>query len=379
LRTAAVICEFNPFHNGHKHLIDTVKKKHADVVVAIMSGSFVQRGDIAVVDKYQRALCALQNGCDLVVELPTVFAISSAPDFVKGGVDIAKALNADMLCFGAEDNDTQKLIKTAEIFDDTHFCEKLKEFIKNGEYYPKAVSNAVADVLGSEYSQLLSKPNNTLAIEYIKSLKHTGISPVAIKRVGAEHDSSITTQNIASATHIRSLIFDNKSYNQFTDMNITNHADISKLETAILYKLRTMQKEDFANLPDIEAGLHNRLYDCARSSNSLEELYNNIKTKRYTLSRIRRIIINALLGITKYDKSRNAMYVRVLGMNNTGAKIIKNASLPIIAKIKQDYDRLSNDAKKQFDFDVRASEIYSLALNDKSDFTNDFSAKIIKI
>ena len=379
MKTAAVICEFNPFHNGHKYLIDTIKKHHADAVVAIMSGSFVQRGDVAVVDKYQRALCALQNGCDLVVELPTVFAVSSAPDFAKGGIDIAKALKADMLCFGAENDDTDALIKTADIFSDAQFDKKLKEYLTIGEYYPKAVSNAVADIMGDEYAQIVSKPNNTLAVEYIKSLKNTGISPVAIKRSGADHDSVITSDTIASATHIRNLVFENKSYEQFTCMNIKNYADILKLETAILYKLRTMQKEDFEILPDVQEGLHNRLFECSRNSNSLEELYSNIKTKRYTLSRIRRIIISALLDITKDDRNKNAMYVRVLGMNDKGAKIIKNSSMPIIAKTKQDYDRLSNDAKKQFDIDVTASDIFSLALNNKSDFTNDFSAKIIKI
>ncbi len=379
MKTAAIICEFNPFHNGHKYLIDTVKKHHADAVVAIISGSFVQRGDVAVVDKYQRALCALQNGCDLVVELPTVFAVSSAQDFAKGGVDIAKALNVDMLCFGAEDSDTDTLIKTADILSETAFENKLREYLACGEYYPKAVHNAVTDIAGDAYSQIVSKPNNTLAVEYIKALNNTGISPVAIKRKGADHDSEITSQTIASATHIRNLVFENKSYEQFTCINIENYADISKIETAILYKLRTMQKENFELLPDVQEGLHNRLYECSRNSNSLEDLYSNIKTKRYTLARIRRIIISALLGITKDDRNKNAMYVRVLGMNDTGAKIIKYSSLPIIAKTKQDYDRLSIDAKKQFDIDVTASEVFSLALKDTSEFTNDFSAKIIKI
>lgn len=379
MKIASVICEYNPFHNGHKYLIDTIKNEHADAVIAIMSGNFVQRGDVAIVDKYKRAEFALKSGCDLVVELPAVFAVSSAENFAKGGVDIAKSLNADMLCFGAENDTIDKLMTIAEIFENDKFCEKLKNNINKGDYYPKAVSNTVQEVLGAEYEEILSKPNNTLAIEYIKALKNSGISPVAIKRVGADHDSDITTKNIASATHIRNLVYSNNEYGDFTDMDISNPAHITNIESAILYKLRTMTKEEFSTLADTDEGLYNRLYDCAMISNSLEELYSNIKTKRYTLARIRRIVICALLGISKDLKNQSAQYVRVLGMNDTGAQLIRNSKLPVIAKVRQDYDRLSDIAKQQFDIDVRASKIYSLAQNHKAEVLNDFASKIIKI
>lgn len=379
MKVAAVICEFNPFHNGHKYLIDMVKRDHADCVVAIMSGNFVQRGDIAITDKYARTEAALRNGCDLVIELPTVFALSSAQNFAKGGVQIAQALNADMLCFGAEDADVGMLTDIANAFDDNTFNYKLKEHLKNGEYYPKAVSLTLCDAFSKEYAKIVDKPNNTLAIEYIKALKGTNISPVAIKRTGADHDSNVTIDNIASATHIRKLIADNTNYSQFTDMTIDSGANIKNLETAVLYKLRTMSKEEIANLPDVTEGLHNRIYDCARSSNSLKELYDNLKTKRYTLARLRRIIMCALLDITKRDAENDSQYIRVLGMNNTGAQILKASTLPIVAKVKQDYDKLSTNAKKHFDIDVKASDIFNLATNQNCEHKNDFSAKIIKI
>ena len=378
MKVAAVISEFNPFHNGHKYLVDTIKSNYADAVVAIMSGNFVQRGDVAITDKYKRAECALNNGCDLVVELPTVFAVSGAQTFAKGGVDIAKATNADMLCFCAENDNIDTLVKVADIFENEDFCNKLKFYINNGEYYPKAVSMAASDIIGHEYSEILNTPNNTLAVEYIKALKDSRISPVAIKRTGTQHDSFVTTDTIASATHIRNLVFNSEQYKCFTPIKIDNPANIQKLETTILYKLRTMTKAELSDLPDVEEGLHNRIYECARSSNSLEELYTSLKTKRYTLARLRRIIVCALLDIKKDNQAGHAEYIRVLAMNNVGADIIRKSTLPVIAKVRQDYHKLSDTAKKQFDIDVRSSEIYSLALNTIEGFSNDFSSKIIK-
>lgn len=379
LKIAAVISEFNPFHNGHKYLIEKIKNEHADCVVTIMSGSFVQRGDIAITDKYTRAKSAIENGCDLVVELPTVFALSSAQNFAKGGVQIAKALNADKLCFGAENADIKTLIEISEILNSVNFNLKLKEHLSKGEYYPKAVSQALGDICSKEYAGILNGPNNTLAIEYIKALKGSAISPVAIKRKGAQHDSEITSSSIASATHIRKLIHENKDYSSFTDIDIASTTDIKKIESAILYKLRTMSKDELLQLPDVSEGLHNRIFEYSRKSNSLEELYLSIKTKRYTLSRLRRIIMCALIGISSDISDNVAKYVRVLAMNDKGAQIIKNCTtLPIVAKVKKDYEKLDFNAKQMFDIDVRASEIFNLALSNCPQYQNDFSAQIIK-
>ena len=228
-----------------------------------------------------------------------------------------------------------------------------------------------------EYAEILTKPNNTLAVEYIRALKNTNISPVAIVRKGTDHDSDIVTENIASATHIRNLIRTNGQYSDFTDNSIDNPADIRNLETALLYKLRTMSKDEIENLPDVTEGLHNRIYEAARNSNSLEELYNNLKTKRYTLARLRRIVMCALLDITKDTSNNDMPYVRILAMNDKGKEIIRNSKLPVIGKVKKDYDKLPDVAKSIFDIDVRASEVYSLALNSPEHFKNDFAQKII--
>ena len=379
MKVAAVISEFNPFHNGHKYLIEKIKSEHADCVVAIMSGNFVQRGEIAIIDKYERAKAALQGGCDLVVELPTVFALSSAERFAKGGVQIADALNADILCFGAENEDVTKLSQIADTFSDEDFKTALKDNLSNGDYYAKAVSKAIEQTLSKEHSDMLSGANNTLGVEYIKALKSTNISPVAIKRLGAQHDSDITFENISSATNIRNLIKSNENYSDFTDILIPDYTDMKELETAILYKLRTMSKDEIENLPDVSEGLHNRIFECARNSNSLNEFYDNLKTKRYTLSRLRRIVMCAILGITKELNSYDTQYVRVLGMNKVGATLLKNCKLPLLCNFPQDYEALSLDAKKVFDIDITANSVFSLAKVNNKDFINEYQRRIIRI
>lgn len=378
MKIAAVICEFNPFHNGHKYLIDTVKSKHADCVIAIMSGNFVQRGDVSIIDKFERTKAALQNGCDLVVELPTVFALSSAERFAKGGVQIADALGADILCFGAENDDTDKLIELTDIFESDDFNTKVKDYLSNGEYYPKAVSLAVKELYSQEYAEILNGANNTLAIEYIKALKNTSISPVAIKRNGTDHDSDIVTQDIASATYIRKLIQENEEYRRLTKMDVEYFTDIKKLETAILYKLRTMTKEELENLPDVSEGLHNRIYECCRNSNFIKELYDNLKTKRYTLARLRRIVMCALLGISKQIQQSNVEYVRILGMNDKGSKLLSRCKLPLVCKYPQDYNKLSENGKAMFDIDVKATDIFSLCICDRDMYINELKSQIIK-
>lgn len=376
MKVAAVISEFNPFHNGHKYLVDKIKSEYADCIIAIMSGNFVQRGDIAITDKFERAQAALDNGCDLVVELPTTFALSSAQRFAQGGVAIANALGADMLCFGTEDENIDMLKMIANVTESKDFSDLIRYYLADGQYYPKAFENSINGTLGEQYSSLVRKPNNTLAIEYIRALKNTHLTPVAIKREGAQHDCEETSSNIASATHIRNLIREGKDCSSFTNMKIEDFTDIKKLETVILYRLRTMTPDELSNLPDVSEGLHNRIADCANSSNSLEELFDKLKTKRYTLARLRRIVMYAVLNITKDDMKMKVSYIRVLGMNNNGAKLLKNASLPLICKYPQDVKALSNKAQKQFSIDLKAGKVFSLC---RKEPYNELKKRIIKV
>ena len=196
-----MICEFNPFHNGHKFLLEKIKIEYADQVICVMSGSFVQRGDIAITDKYSRARAALENGADAVVELPSAYAVSSAERFSENGVRIAAAMGCDMLCFGAESG-IGELKALSDMLGREDINQKIRGYLDNGEYYPKALSLAVGD----EYADIISQPNNILALEYIKACKKYSIEPVAIQRRGPAHDSADIHGSFASATMIRGLI-----------------------------------------------------------------------------------------------------------------------------------------------------------------------------
>ena len=302
-----IICEFNPFHSGHKYLIDSIKSDGA--VICVMSGNFVQRGEFAIYDKFKRCGKALENGADIVIELPCVYSLMSAEGFAKAGVTLLEKTGiVDEIAFGTECDDINKLKETANKIDKSH--ELIKAEMKKGLSYPVARKNVIGD-------DLLDTPNNILAIEY---LRHTSLPAKAVRRIGKGHD---TNDELYSASAIR------KKLNQGEICTIKN------CEKAILARLRVMSAEDFAQIEDVNEGLENRIYNAVRQSASVEDIYKLIKTKRYTLSRIRRIILKAYLGITK-EYSFDVPYIRILGFNSKGKELLpilkKNAKLPIISK-----------------------------------------------
>ena len=273
-----IICEFNPFHSGHKYLIDSIKSDGA--VICVMSGNFVQRGEFAIYDKFKRCGKALENGADIVIELPCVYSLMSAEGFANAGVTLLEKA-------GIVD-EINKLKETAKKIDESH--ELIKAEMKKGLSYPVARKNVIGD-------DLLDTPNNILAIEY---LRHTSLPAKAVRRIGKGHD---TNDELYSASAIR------KKLNQDEICTIKN------CEKAILARLRAMSSEDFAQIEDVNEGLENRIYNAVRQSTSVEDIYKLIKTKRYTLSRIRRIILKAYLGITK-EYSFDVPYIRILGFNS---------------------------------------------------------------
>lgn len=379
MKVASVICEYNPFHNGHKFLNDEIKKSYADALVCIMSTSFTQRGDIAIHDKFSRAKTALENGADLVVELPVVYAVSSAETFAKSGVAIAKNLKSDLLCFGSESDDLSSLLTAADALCDKRVYEKTLQLLKKGESFPKSQQTALNHYYGKDISDIISTPNNILAVEYLKALKNTDISPVAIKRLGVSHDSDEIYENIASASNIRNMIRNCESFENYIPKNTEECENISleSLEKIILYKLKSMKEEDFLMLSDISEGLENRFIDSIKNSDSLKEILDSVKTKRYTMARLRRIVICALLDITKELQITPVPYIRVLGLNQNGREILRNAAdyseIPIITKASAGYRNLSQNAKAVFDREVFASDVYSLALSKALPHKNDFT------
>lgn len=306
-----IVCEFNPFHKGHKYLIDSVKRTENDAVICCMSGNFVQRGEFAVENKFKRAETALKNGADLIMELPTVYATLSAEGFCRAGVAlIEKTGVAEQIAFGAENADINALSRIASMLNDKETQKKIALEMKSGVSFPQARSRVLE-------SDLLNLPNNILAVEY---LRHAALPCVAVKRIGGGHDSADFEY---SSSAIRSKIA------------LDDISSLKNCEKAVLAKLRVMSKDDFKETADVSEGLENRIFEAVKSAATLDELYGLIKTKRYTHSRIRRIILRAYLGIT--DIPKEPPYIRVLGFSEKGRALLsemkKKAALPIVTRL----------------------------------------------
>lgn len=386
MKTVGIIAEYNPFHNGHKYQIEKAKEiTGADTVIVIMSGSFTQQGNIAIVDKFKRAEMAIKNGADLVIELPTIFATSSAEMFAYGAVNILDKLNTiDYLVFGTEcdnidvlNNIADKLIINKDIIDNN-----IKNEIKNGISYALARDNTLKNILtDTEYTEF-SKPNNILAIEYLKALKvlSSKIKPIAIKREVAEHnDKSISNKSIyASATSIRNNIEEannlsdimsfvpNETYEILNTSTLNYNENIFKL---LRYKILTLGKENIKNIYDVSEGLENKIYESITTSKTYNELINNIKSKRYTMSRIKRILLHVLLDITKekYNSLSASYYARILKVNkdnNILGALNKNASIEVLANINDNnIDNLDKKTKESLMIDFKSSNIYEIISN----------------
>lgn len=421
-KVLGIIAEYNPFHNGHLyHLQKSKELTNADYTIAIISGNFTQRGSTSVIDKWAKTQMALNNGIDLVIELPVLYSISSAENFADGAIKILSSLGiVNYLSFGAETSDINLLKCISNIL-----CDEPKEFktllsneLKSGLSFPKArehalikyfelKSNIISSKLENNISQstirnILASPNNILGIEYLKALHkyNSSIKPVCISRYEADYNSTTITNNIASATAIRNLIL-SKDYNTIKNLiptssystliNCLNEGHIvpslSCFEKEIIYVLRKMDIEEIANLPDVSEGLEYTIKKAANSCNNLSEVINLIKSKRYTSTRIQRILLYALLGITKDDMemSKNVLpYVRVLGFNENGKFLLseisaKNPDIALITSVKKFVDSNSDKVLlNMFDKDVFATDVYSIAFDNNSFGNLDFTTGMVK-
>ena len=391
-----IVAEFNPFHNGHKYLIDTIKSNNENTVTVVMSESFVQRGECACVSPYARTKMALQCGADLVLSLPVPYATASAERFALGGLSVLGGLGCvDSLAFGAECGNAEMLKKCADVLVSDELSDVLEKYLNEGVSFPVARQKAVEEISGKEISEIISSPNNILGVEYIKAINKLGlnmdINPVT--RKGVDHDSKVANDNICSASALREMLQKKTEFESFLpeealkilveEMNNQKApASFNKLETAILYKLRSMSAEDFRELPDVSEGLEYRLFDAVKTSAYLDEILEKVKTKRYTHSRIRRIILCAILGIKKEDVLAPVPFVRVLGFNENGAKILKKAketaTLPIITK-SSEINALGEDAQRVFELECFSRDVFSLTLPIRDEFGKEMTDKLIVI
>ena len=331
MKIVGIICEYNPFHRGHRKQIDKIRKicGQDTAVVCLMSGNFVQRGAPAIVDKSLRAQAAMKCGADLVLELPAEYALSSAEGFAAGGVAILDGF-CDGLCFGAETADTQLLLDTAKALLSEEFPPLLREQLNTGKSFP-AARQAALEQLGFSGS-LLESPNNILAVEYCKAIlsRNSSMMPIPIHRGGSYHDELPDEEN-PSATSIRKLMIESRDFKSLVPdcaWDIFANAPLHKLEAgerAILAKLRTMTDAEFEALPYGSEGLWRKFMHACREQATLEEIIAATKSKRYTRTRIDRMMMCAFLGLTQQDLTATVPYVRVLALNDRGRAVLKKA------------------------------------------------------
>ncbi len=392
MKISGIICEYNPFHNGHLYHIEQTRKHGATHIVAVMSGNFVQRGDVAVINKFERAKAAVRCGADLVIELPVAYCLSAAEVYAKGAMYILKGLGCvDELSFGSECGDLALLTEAVKA---TYACAKmpeLEELMKRGNSYPKALQIIIRQTYGDELGAVFGYPNNVLAIEYLKAMiaVKLKIQPFTVKR-SSGHDAPVPVGNMASASLIRQLM-ENQS-DDFDDLVPEVSADMlsacaatgmtarfENLERILLYRLRTASAEELTHLPEVGQGLENKILS-ARNETSLESMLLAMKSKRYPMARLRRILLDLLIGIRPEDTEAPPPYGRILALNERGRDILtaaKNAgtTLPYATSLAK-LGELGGAGKACAELEARATAVYGLAQRTISPADADYKQMI---
>ncbi len=391
MKFCAVICEFNPFHNGHAYLFEEIRRAGYDHILCLMSGNFTQRGEAAVFHKYIRARHAVENGADAVLELPAAFAVSPAELFASGAVHILSALDhVEALAFGCESGTREDFIHAAETLssEDRRFRALLKEKMKDGTSYIRARNAALLESGAEIGANFLDTPNNILGTEYCRALirEESSILPLPILRRGSAHTDKKIGEHISSSTAIRGLLGEvgrhkralkgNLPEDVFTDAAF--YRDIPYQQAVLLALLRA-EREEIAGTPDCAEGLENRLVSMAKSNPDYDLLLGKVVSKRYTLSRLKRILMQNFLGIGLKEVRSflgSPLYANVLAVRADLAEEVLSSltgSIPVIAR-KSDYSLLKKDALGCFTLDVRANDLYN-ALS--GTYTNEFLTQFV--
>lgn len=396
MRIAGIIAEYDPFHNGHAAHIAYTRAENggrATHIVAVISGSFTQRGEPALLSKFKRAEMALACGADLVLELPLPWAMAPAENFAAGGVAVLNALGCvDMLSFGSECGNTHilKELSALSVSDAYHIA--LKRALANGLPYAAAGQAAAATVVGEDAASHLATPNNTLGIEYLRAMatQCADWDVFTVQRQGVAHGDKAAKGAFASATLLREMVRDNNDLfaaympkeaahilqNALKYGKVTTHTH--RLETALMAHLRRLSPEDYATLPWLSEGLENRLYRESRTATDYTALLGAIKTRRYPMARLRRVLCASLIGLTSADTQGLPPYIRVLGMNDLGREILAASSptLPILSRAAQT-SKLDKRAKHIFALECTATDLHALAMAHPLPCGTDHTTKLI--
>lgn len=375
---AGIVAEYNPFHLGHQYQIRKTRALLGEDcgIVCVMSGDFVQRGEAAAFSKFARAEAAVRSGADLVVELPLPWSVSSAERFARGAVGLLGGLGVvDVLSFGSESGEVSALEEIAAAQESSEFHTLIKESLAQKISYPAAREQALTRMIGNR-ALFLRKANDTLAVEYLKAIRSAGFSmrPLAIRRVGAGHDEFISGK-IKSGADLRKMLFSGENVRDYlprTAYEIFRHeqemgrgaVSQMEMEPIVLSRLRMLDEDVFSQIPDAGEGLERKLFTACRVQPTLSDLYDSVKSKRYTHARIRRMTLCAALGIKKEHFFENPPYVRILAFNTTGSMILKQAkksgTLPILSKPTA-VRGMNADSRMIFELTARAHDLYVLA------------------
>lgn len=346
-----IICEFNPLHNGHVYFINKIKELYPNsIIILVLNGYFLERGDISIESKEEKTRLALENNIDIVLELPALYGTMSADIFASTSLEILNNMHITKLIFGSESNDINTLTNLAKEELNNDFNIKVKEYLDKGYNYPSALSKSL--------NTNIKTPNDLLAISYIKAIirNNYDIKPITIKRTNDYHDL-ISNDEIISASNIRNKLDNNINIDKY----IPSNSNILNINYDLLFKLikyKIITEDNLSQYETVDEGIENKLKKEIYKSNNIDELIHNIKSKRYTYNRLKRMLIHILLGIKSQDTNIKLEYIRLLGFNNKGKLYLHNikTDIPIITKYR------NIDSKIKL-YEDRASYIYSLVTN----------------
>ncbi|NLP30511.1 MAG: nucleotidyltransferase [Clostridiales bacterium] len=386
MNVIGIVAEYNPFHKGHLyHLEETKKRGQADCIVAVMSGNFTQRGEPAMINKWKRAEIAIKNGVDLVIELPFAFACNNAEYFARGAIKIFEGLGCiSKFSFGSEKGNLEELIKTARVlaFEDNDFKLLIKKYSNKGLSYPKARYEALCEYRGSEVASAVMHPNNILGVEYLKEWLrlNSKMEPMAVKRKGSGYHDLELHDEISSASAIRQSIDKNRGLNQIKhtvplstikvleDFDFNSFLTLNDLFELFVYKILSTDRDELESILSATEGLENRLKKSIIKSKNTDDLIRKIKTKRYTSTRVQRLLIHTLIGLKKEDffdiLNSKILYARILGLSKKGSDLLALinkqgcSTIPILNKITKEIEK--DEIWKLIKYDILSSDIYNL-------------------
>lgn len=358
-KVIGIIAEYNPFHNGHIYQIKKIKEKYPNsIIIVCTSSSFTQRGELSILNKWEKTKVSLLNGVDIVIELPYVYSTQSSDTFAKYGVSLLEKLHINYLCFGSESNNTTKLLEAAKTqINNIEFDNKVKLYMKEGYNYPTSLNNALKELINYD----IKEPNDLLAISYIKEIisNNYNIEVFNIKRTNSYHDLDLDNK-IVSASNIRNKLLENKSIKGKVPKETYDILKNKTLENKYFefLKYKIISENNLEKYFDVDEGLNVRIKKSINNSKSLSELIMNIKTKRYTYNRISRMLNHILCSFTKEenDKIKKLEYIRILGFTENGREYLNEIKDSIELPILNKYD---TKKYKALEIEKRVTDIYS--------------------